>query len=138
MELFKKGNSFKGVFSQPTDQTQSEDVEYEIELKINDSTGDIFEGNILIKDCITKVKGKNSFDSVYFVEYEIAKGSGISFPSIYEGKIIGNCISGLSKHANYFGTFYLEMKDDVKVKNQLTERNIEFENEKIGTSSTTF
>jgi len=42
------------------------------------------------------------------VEYELINGEGVSFPTIYEGKIVDTSISGIAKHANYQGTFYLE------------------------------
>lgn len=113
MNLFEKNNRFKGVFSQPTNQNLSKDKFYNVELLITDLDSDknTFNGEMTwnqIGKSKTRIKGKYFEDGAYLVEYELVKGKGISFPTIYEGKIIDNSISGIAKHADYQGTFYLE------------------------------
>jgi hypothetical protein len=119
MELFKQNNHFKGVFSQPSDQRNASATASNFELLITDSDANekTFNGQITwtqINNSKTKVKGKYYEDNAYLVEYELIEGSGVSFPTIYEGKIISSSISGIAKHANYHGTFYLEIKDSIK------------------------
>ena len=113
MVYFEKGNRLKGVFSQPTNQSLSQDKVYNVELQITevDTKKHTFNGEMTweqIGNSKTKIKGKYSDDNVYLVEYELIDGEGISFPTIYEGKIVDNSISGIAKHANYQGTFFFE------------------------------
>jgi len=115
MNLFKKDNIFKGVFSQPTEQNLLKDNEYNVEFLITDvdSGNNTFNGEMTwtqLNNSKTKVQGKyNKDEDVYLVEYELIEGDNISFPTIYEGKIIKSSISGIAKHANYKGTFFLEL-----------------------------
>ena len=115
MNLFEKDSQFKGVFSQPSEQALSKDKFYNVAFLITDVNPEqhTFNGKITwmqIGNSKTKVKGKYSEDAVYLVEYELIEGEGISFPTIYEGKIVDSSISGIAKHANYNGTFYLDKK----------------------------
>ena len=113
MNLFAKKNRFKGVFSQPNNQNLSQEIFYNMELLIKEvnTNSKTFSGEMIWNgrgNSKTKVRGKYVKDNVYIVEYELIEGEGVSFPTLYEGKIIDTSISGIAKHANYQGTFYLE------------------------------
>ena len=101
------------MFSQPTNQISSEERNYNFSLKVTevDAISKTFNAEITwssLANSKTKAKGNFSADSVYIVEYELIEGSGVSFPTIYEGKVVGTSISGIAKHANYQGTFFLD------------------------------
>ena len=115
MELFEEEQYFNGVFAQPTVRELAKSVTTKVEMvitKINKEKK-IFAGEIIWKeigDSRSKIKGEYSDNEVYIVEYELIDGKGISFPTIYEGRIIDSSISGIVKHADYQGTFYLEKR----------------------------
>lgn len=113
MKSIKKNAEFVGVFSQPTDQKFSNNIFYHFTLTITEVNAreKTFRAEINWPDnnnSKTKAKGKFNSNNVYIVEYDLIEGSGVSFPTIYEGKVVGTSISGIAKHANYQGTFFLD------------------------------
>ena len=115
MELFEEEQYFNGVFAQPTVRELAKSVTTKVEMvitKINKEKK-TFAGEIIWKETgnsRSKIRGKYSNTRVYIVEYELIDGRGIAFPTLYKGKIIDSSISGIVKHADYQGTFYLEKR----------------------------
>jgi hypothetical protein len=82
-------------------------IMYVLTRKNNEITGILHWPTL--RNSKSKFKGKIKDDSITFTEYELIQGSGISIPTVYEGKVVDDLISGIWIYGDERGTFYVEL-----------------------------
>ena len=82
-------------------------IMYVLERKNNEISGILHWPTL--RNSKTRFKGKITDDSISFTEYELIQGSGIAMPTLYQGKVISDFISGTWTYADANGTFHLKL-----------------------------
>lgn len=62
-----------------------------------------------LRNSKTKFKGRIKDESISFTEYELIQGSDIAMPTVYEGKVVDDFISGTWTYADTRGTFHVQL-----------------------------
>ena len=91
--------------------TQSGFEPYPMVMRITERKGKEFRGILhwpTLNNNKTEFRGLVKNDEFYFVEYKSIQGSSIGIPTIYEGRIIGDSLTGTYLYEKETGTFYVE------------------------------